>query len=286
MKLIPTTSLVTLQKRTANARLTGWAESLRNGWMAVWAACWTHWKTTTSTLWSLSFLISSVPIVAVWGWIAIQTPDRSVLSYLMVGAPLMAIWHSVFYGIVGSLRGEINYRTIEFNMISRTSVLTVLFGRAMAMMTFGVPAGIVAVATMLIVARQAPEIASYPWLFSSIVFVFLGLTVTGMFLAPISALTNRYHGGMFSPLIPIITVLCGFVFPVSELPAGLAVLAHFLPSTWAMESALQAIRGPESTWAVLSGWLICLAVGAGMLVVTFFLYKMVEKRLRITGLIS
>jgi len=270
----------------ANARLISWAESLRFGCMAVWAACWTHWKTTTSSFWSLSFLIGSVPIVAVWGWIAIQTPSPSVLSYLMVGAPLMTIWHSVFFGIVGSLRGEINYRTIEFNMISKTSVLTVLFGRATAMMTFGIPAGIVAVVTMLIVTRQAPEIASYPWLFASIVFVFLGLTITGMFLAPISALTNRYHGGMFSPLIPIITVLCGFVFPVSELPAGLRVLAHFLPSTWAMQSALQAIQGPDSTWAVLSGWFICLAVGAAMLLVTIFLYKMVEKRLRLTGLVS
>jgi ABC-2 type transport system permease protein len=269
-----------------NTGLMVWAERLRYGWASVWAACWTHWKTTTSSLWSLSFLFSSVPIVAVWAWISIQTPDRSVLSYLIVGAPLMAIWQSVFFGIVNSLRGEINSRTIEFNLISKTSVLTVLFGRALAMMVFGVPAGIVAAVTMLIVARQAPEIASYPWLAGSLVFVFLGLTVTGMALAPLSALLNRFHGGMFSPLILVISTLCGFVFPVTALPGWLAVLAHFLPSTWAMQSALEAIRGPASAWAVTGGWLACLGVCAVYLAGTYFLFKGVEKRLRITGIMA
>jgi ABC-2 type transport system permease protein len=277
---------ISTPKIKANTRPMAWIENLRYGSASVWAACWTHWKTTTSSFWSLSFLISTVPMVAVWAWIAIQNPDPSVLSYMIVGAPLMAIWYSVFYGIVGSLRSEINFGTIEFNLISKTSVLTVLFGRAMAMMIFGVPAGVVSVVVMLIVARQAPHIASYPWLLGSLVFIFLGLTVIGLFLTPVSALLNRYHGGMFSPLMPIISVLCGFVFPVSALPAGLAVLAHFLPSTWAMESALQAIRGPESVWAVISGWLYCLVLGALELGLTLILYKLVEKRLRITGIIT
>jgi ABC-2 type transport system permease protein len=260
-------------------------DSLRFNWLAVWAACWTHWKTTASDLWNLSFFISTVPTVAVMAWIAIQRPDPAVLSYLIVGAPLMAIWTSVFYGIVGSLRSEIYTRTIEFNMISKTSVLTVLFGRALAMITYGVPAGILSAVTMLIVARQTPHIASYPWLIASVVFVLLGLTVIGLALAPISALLNRYHGGMFSPLMPIISVLCGFVFPVSALPAGLTVVARFLPSTWAMDSALQAIRGPDSAWAVISGWLGCLLLSGAYLVLTYFMFKIVEKRLRVTGLV-
>jgi ABC-2 type transport system permease protein len=266
-------------------RLLAVGNSLRYNWLAIWASCWTHWKTTTSSIWSLSFLISAVPMVAVWAWIAIQNPDPAVFSYLIVGAPLMAIWQSVFYGIVGSLRGEINYRTIEFNMISRTSVLTVLFGRALAMMTFGIPAGIISAIVMLVVARQTPQIASYPWLIASMVFVFLGLTVAGLALAPLSALLSRYHGGMFSPVMPIISMLCGFAFPVSVLPIGLAVTARFLPSTWAMDSAVQAIRGPESVWAVVSGWIYCVLICIVFLVLTYYLYNIVEKRLRVRGLI-
>jgi ABC-2 type transport system permease protein len=268
-----------------NNRLIKWQDSLYYNWLAVWAACWTHWKTTTSSIWSLSFLISSIPQVAVWAWIAIQNPDPSILTYLIFSAPLAAIWTSVFYGIVGSLRTEIYTRTIELNMISRTSVLTVLFGRALAMMTFGIPAGIISAGVMLIVARQAPQIASYPWLIASAVFVFLGLTVTGLVLAPLSALLTKYHGGMFSPLIPIVSTLCGFAFPVSLLPKWLAVCARFLPSTWAMDSALQAMRGPQSTWAVISGWTVCLVMSLVYLVLTYYLYKIVEKRLRVTGLI-
>jgi len=58
-----------------------------------------------------------------------------------------------------------------------------------------------------------------------------------------------------------------------------------LPTTWAMDSALQAIRGPESAWSVISGWLYCLLLCAAFLALTYFTFKIVEKRLRVTGLL-
>ena len=88
---------------------------------AIIAAFWQHWKNTTANIWSLSFFIASVPQVAIFGWIAIQSPDPAILGYLIIGAPLMAIWQSVFYGISASLGSEIRNGTIEFAMISRTS---------------------------------------------------------------------------------------------------------------------------------------------------------------------
>jgi ABC-type multidrug transport system permease subunit len=262
----------------------GLRAGLRNGWMAVWASFWQHWKTTTANFWSLSFFIGSVPQVAIYAWIAVQSPDPAVLAYLIVGAPLMAIWHSVFFGISSSLNSELRGRTIEFTMISRTSILVVLFGKALAMMLFGVPAGLVAVVTMFIVARQAPHIASYPYLFGSVAFIFLGLAVTGLVMAPVTALTRGRMSGMYTPLLPIIVTLSGFLFPISSLPLGLEIASRILPSSWAMSSVMQAIKGPESFWAVASGWVYCLALSVFLLAVTFLLFKAVEKRLRITGI--
>ena len=253
---------------------------------AIIAAFWQHWKNTTANIWSLSFFIASVPQVAIFGWIAIQNPNPDILGYIIVGAPLMAIWQSVMYGISASLGSEIRNGTIEFTMISRTSMMVVLFGKAMAMMVFGIPVGIISVGTILIIARQIPQIASVPYVIGSVVFIFIGLAVIGLLLAPIMALSRGRISGMYTPLIPFIVTFSGFLFPISSLPEALGIIARIMPSSWAMESVLQAVKGPESFWAVASGWIYCLLLSIVLFLFTFVLFKVVEKRLRVTGLIS
>ncbi len=253
---------------------------------AVFAAFLQHWKNTTANFWSLSFFIASVPQVAIYAWIAIQNPDPGILGYLIIGAPLFAIWHSVFFGIAASLSSEIRNGTIEFTMISHTSMLVVLFGKALAMMVFGIPVGIISVATMLIVARQTPEIASYPLVIISLIIIFIGLAATGLVMAPVIALARGRTSGMFTPFLPLIVTFSGFLFPISNLPPWLAVVSRIVPSSWAMDSVLQAVKGPDSAWAVVSGWIYCLLLSSALLAITFLLFKLVEKRLRITGLMS
>ena len=253
---------------------------------AVFAAFVQHWKNTTANIWSLSFFISAVPQVAIFGWIAIQNPNPEILGYIIVGAPLMAIWQSIFYGISASLGSEIRNGTIEFTMISRTSMMVVLFGKAMAMMVFGIPVGIISIGTILIIARQAPQIASYPYVIASVVFIFIGLAVTGLLMAPIMALSRGRISGMYTPFIPIIITFSGFLFPISSLPQALGIISRIMPSSWAMDSVLQAVKGPDSFWAVASGWIYCLLLSVVLFFFTFILFKVVEKRLRITGLIS
>ena len=55
---------------------------------AIFVAFIQHWKTTTSSFWSLSFMVGILPQVAVFGWMASKNPDASVFSYLLIGAPL------------------------------------------------------------------------------------------------------------------------------------------------------------------------------------------------------
>ena len=253
---------------------------------AIMAAFRQHWKNTTSNMWSLSFFFGSVPQIAVFGWIAVQNPDPHILAYLSVGAPFGTIWNSVFFGIAGALSSEIWNGTVEFTMISRTSILTALFGKAMAMMVFGIPVGIIALTAMLAVAHQWPVIANIPLVLISTFFVFIGLTATGLVMAPVIALSRGRTAGMFTTFLPIIVAFSGFMYPVSALPTGLGIVAHILPSAWAMDSVMQAIMGPESAWAVISGWLFSLLLSAFLLAVTYLLFKVVEKRLRITGLMT
>jgi ABC-type multidrug transport system permease subunit len=251
---------------------------------AIMAAFRQHWKNTTANLWSLSFFFGAVPQVAVFAWIASQNPDRAVLGYLIIGAPFMAIWNSVFFGIAGALSNEIWDGVIEFTIISKTSILVSLLGKALAMMVFAIPVGLISAGTMLIVGRQMPVIDNWPMLFVSIIVIFIGLTSIGLVMMPVIALSRGRTSGIFTPLIPLVITFSGFLYPITSLPSWLGFVSHILPSAWGMESVMQAVKGPDSAWAVISGWVYSLLISAALLVITYYLFKMVEKRLRITGM--
>jgi ABC-type polysaccharide/polyol phosphate export permease len=244
-----------------------------------------EWKTTATVFSSLAFLLEAVPMVAVIAWIANQSDDPSVLTYMVVGAPLVVVWNGVLFRVGGSLINELSGRTLEFAMISRTPVMVMLLGKAVAQIVYGILTGVVTLLVMFLVARQLPEVANIPLLLVSLVFVIVGLTVTSLLVTPIMVLVGG-RAGSYNAIMPLGVVLSAFLFPVDRLPIVLEVIARMLPMSWAMESVWQSIQGPESLWSVFGTWALCIATSVGLFGAAYLLFKVVERRIRITGVLS
>jgi len=76
--------------------------------------------------------------------------------------------------------------------------------------------------------------------------------------------------------------LCGFMFPISELPQWLQPVSYLLSPTWATR-ALYASASPNASSDVTSWWLMTFGLSAIYLVLSVFLYRFVETRARVTG---
>jgi ABC-2 type transport system permease protein len=76
--------------------------------------------------------------------------------------------------------------------------------------------------------------------------------------------------------------LCGFMFPISELPQWLQPVSYVLSPTWATR-ALYSSVSPSAGSDVTSWWLMTFGLSAIYLVLSVFLYRFVEFRARVTG---
>lgn len=256
--------------------------SIGNMVRAILAAFIQQWKTTATSIFSLSFLITAVPTVSVLAWIAIKSNSADVFTYLLVGAPIMAIWNGVVFRVGWSLSSELSGRTLEFAMISRTPMMLVLFGKTLAQLAYGIPTGIIALLTMFIVTRQLPAVANIPCLIVSLLFVIIGLAVTSLLFSPLMVLVGG-RAGFFNAIMPLGVLVSGFMFPVDQLPIGLEVFARLLPTSWAMSGVWQSIRSIDTLWSIFAAWGACLLTSALLLIITYIMFKAVEKRIRITG---
>jgi ABC-type multidrug transport system permease subunit len=100
-------------------------------------------------------------------------------------------------------------------------------------------------------------------------------------LAPLYAMwrwafsvTNGFEIGVY--------VLGGFMFPISQLPAWLQVVASVFAPTWAVR-ALYAATGQPFGRQYALWWAVSIALSCGYLVIGWFLYRLVDVRARATG---
>lgn len=241
-----------------------------------------EWKSTKIGWTIILRFLGNATKGAALGWIVYQSGNLESLGYLGVGVAFIAIW-SAAIGFGGwALEIELYGGTLDFVLISHTSMSLVLFSKMLAQIIYEIPAGIVASVTVFIVANSLPQIENPATLFFSLILALLGLTVFSFFFGALVVLVGG-KAGFFMGIIPFGAVLSGFILPVDQLPLGLEVLARFVPSSWAMDSVWISINGHFSWGDVIQGWSICILTSAIWFAITYTMCKVAEKRIRILG---
>ena len=234
---------------------------------------------------SVLIYIAYLPLVVVIAWIARQSGDSAIAMHYLVGAPMMIPWNSIAFRIGWSVNIEIFQRTFEFNLISRTSMLIAMIGKTVAEAAAGMIAAALALILLLsLVSVPFGSISVLPWTLS-VLLALIGIMVVGLALSPIMVLTGG-RAGYFNAILAFGVTLNGFLFPLSQLPIGIEVIARIFPTSWAMNGLVRSIR--DGGWSPeLGGELaVSLALSCVWLAFTYFLMKRVEARVRVTGVLG
>jgi ABC-2 type transport system permease protein len=218
----------------------------------------------------------------VFAWLARQSNTPTISTYLLVGVPLLGISSNLIAAVGWSLASEVNRGTLEFAMISPTSMITMIVGKTLANMIIAFTAAIISFATMFIITRSPLTVANGALLPFSLMLAFTSIFITSLFFSPLMILA-RGRGGFFNVFTPFVAVLSGFVYPISELPTVLNILARCLPASWAMDAIWKSIEGTTSVQQIIASLGMCILVSAIWLMVIYFMFKIVEKRIRVTG---
>lgn len=249
---------------------------------ALWASVVQQWKQISFSFGDMGFFLATIPMAIVYTWIALRKGDTGVLAYLSIGLPLMTVWSGVAFRIGYTLNSELSNQVLQFVYISRTPVIVVSLGKALAQVLWGLPTGITSYLVIFIMTRTVPNISSPVALMISLFFVIIGITVASLFFSPMMVLVGG-RGGFFNTIIPFGLVLSGFLFPIDRLPVGLMVIARLMPTSWAMEGVRLSLKA-GSTWAeILESWGLCILTSIFLGVVTYTMFRIVEWRIRVTG---
>jgi ABC-2 type transport system permease protein len=256
-----------------------------NQWRIITLTIVKEWKTIGGPLAVALKLVTDATRGAALAWIIYKSGNLDALGFLTVGVALLAIWSggSAFGG--WALEIELNGRTLDHALISRTSMALVLFSKILAQIIYEIPAAIIAGATVLLVVRTIPAVANPGALIISVALVIAGMTIVCTLLGAITVLAGARAGAMIG-VVPFGAVLSGLILPVGNLPLALEIPARMVPTSWGMDGVWYAIAGTSSWGSILAAWGVCIALTAAWIFGTIYLCKVVERRICIEGSLS
>ena len=251
-------------------------------WYALRGAFLQQWRETADGRQFLLVLIGQIPLVAMIGWIAHSSENAAVVATVAIGALFMVVWNQSVFRIGFSLTGELMAGTLELNLLARSPLVLIMFGKALAQIAFLALTGAVALAVALMVVSDPVVIARWPMFLVSFAVAIVAAVALQFLFAPLTFLV-RGSPGFFNAILPLGVVLSGFVAPVTVLPLALEIPARALPTSWAMEALVRSIDGTGSGWRIAAGWAAALALATVFGFLEWRLFDVAERRARLRG---
>lgn len=253
-----------------------------NIYREITASFYLQLKQTITNSGSLGFLISAIPTAAVMAWIVNKSSDTGLTTYIMISVPLMWVSNGMIFNIGWSLNNEIYSGTLEFALISRTSMIINILGKALGHMAFVLITSILSWVTIILVSTRSPSVAEIWPLIISIILTMGCIIIVSLFFAPLMTLA-RGRGGFFNAFMPLVTVLSGFAFPIKYLPPVLNIMSRLVPTSWAMDIVRQSIEGTRLWNSYIISWIVCILIACVWLLIIYWMFNIVEKRVRVSG---
>ena len=230
----------------------------------------------------VSLAVTGIPLPAVVAWIATQSASSEPLAYIAIGIVLMTMWQvSVFFS-GWTLSLEFDFGTVDHTLVSRTPLPVVMFTKAAASLAISIPGALIAFATVQLISRQLLEVASPIHLVISMGVAVWSIVVVGFLFAPLFVLVKG-RPGFFNALLPLGAAFSGFLYPISQLSPEARIIAHMLPTSWAMDGVIRSIRVGESSTRILGDWGAAIGLSIVLLAITWFMFGKVEASLRRSG---
>lgn len=194
----------------------------------------------------------------------------------------MAISGRLIQRVGWALTVEANSGTLEFSLISQTPMITVFIGKTLAQMVSSSVNAAASFLTVLIMTGGVFSVNKIELLPFSLLLAIVSVFVIGLFFAPFMTL-SKGRGGFFQAIMPFVAILSGFLFPVDRLPSALLVIARLLPTSWAMDAIWKSVQGNTSFGQVVISWAMSGVLSVLWFILTYYMFIMVEKRIRVTG---
>lgn len=211
-----------------------------------------------------------------------SAPD---LVYTVIGGGIMGLWSGLVFTSTYDIRNDRREGTLELIVGSPTSLRQIEGIRTFTNVIAGLVSLVAAVLVALLLFDYPLQQVNVAGVLISLVLLLVGLWCMGVFLANFmvwSRLSTSIVDFMEMP----IAVLCGFMYPISVLPAWMQGISNIFPIRWGLETMRDALVGGSIDGETLNKWAISIGISLVYFLAARWLDGKVHNLIRVSGELS
>jgi ABC-2 type transport system permease protein len=236
---------------------------------------------------SFGLVVTQPAIFSAVGYFLAMAAGRTKIDLIhtIIGSGVMGLWSTLLFTSYFDLRADRREGTLEILVGSPTSILTILAVRSFTNVLLGGISFLLSVLVAFLFFDFSTPSGSMPYIFISLLVLFFGVWCLGVFLAHLPVL-SRLGGVSLNYFELPVGIVCGFMFPVSLLPAWARWLAFLTPMSSAFNGLAASLQPGFNPSSILGSWLLSLATCGVYLVFIRLMSGRVNDMIRVTGELS
>jgi ABC-2 type transport system permease protein len=207
------------------------------------------------------------------------------LVYTVIGGGIMGMWSGLVFTSTFDIVRDRRDGTLELIVGSPTTLGAVEAIRTLTNVVAGLFSLAAAFLVALLVFHYSLAGINLIGALISLLLLLFAMWCLGVFLANF-IVWSRLSGAVADLLEIPVAVLCGFMYPISVLPAWMQAISAVIPIRWALQALDASLLGSYDTVFLLEHWAVALLISLLFLALTRWLESKVHDLIRITGELS
>lgn len=227
------------------------------------------------------FCVIAQPIIfgMLLGMMYLKKSPEDFMLYAVLGSGLSTFWSSICFSSASDINRERWYGTLENLFAAPVGFKWIVLGKILGNSLWGLISILISI-TVVSIGFQKPLIITHPlWLLLGLLLMTLSLIAIAFLFSGLFTLSRNARVLMNCMEHPIY-ILCGMIFPLELLPAGIRWLSWLLSPTWAVKVLRYSVTGGplSDVLPYMSGLALLTVIYAAIAII---LFNVIDKKVRI-----
>jgi len=237
-------------------------------------------QTFARDMFKFTMLVGPFLVTIILGEMYKLSPTDDFISYVVIGSGMWNLWNSIVFSSAGDIQRERYSNTLSIIFSAPADFRMILLGKVLGNTFLATMSFFLSVFFAIILYRPPININNYMFAvfaFVLLIIVFIVMSVVMAYLLTLSRKTTIFMNCLEIPF----ALICGFVFPIENLPVGVQYLSLTLPPTWAVRLLRYSIVASSYTfWGLFVPLMVTTVV---FVILSNVLYRIIFKQTKILG---
>ena len=237
-------------------------------------------QTFARNMFKFTLFISPFLTTIILGEMYRYSDADNFVAYVALGSGLWSLWNCIAFSSAGDINRERFSNTLSIIFSAPADFRLILLGKILGNTILSLGSFFLSIFFAVILYRNPIIVNNWMILIVSLILTIISFIVMSIFIAYLLTLSRKTTIYMNCLEIPF-TLICGFVFPIENLPKAVQYIAWIFPPTWAVRLLRYSVT--DTSYGFLENLIPLVITITLFSVFAALLYKVIFKQTKILG---